>query len=132
MVLPEPIRLEMLDGNLTFTLEFGFEPGDERDLRQVVRTLLEPLLRRHRMTIIQAESGEVPWPPELISVGVSIGFNTRGGRYVSSTTYGQDAPTRSTAPCKVANNPPITAQAIHSTLAQEGGHSCGARRPLAT
>jgi hypothetical protein len=91
MVLPEPIRFEMLDGNLTFTLEFGFELGDERDLQQVVRTLLEPLLRRHRMTIIQAESGEVPWPPELISVGVSIGFNTRGRTLRELYDIGQDA-----------------------------------------
>jgi hypothetical protein len=90
-VLPEPIRFEMLDDNLTFSLAFGFDMGDERDLQQVVRTLLEPLLRRHRMSIVQSGSQEVSWPPELVSVDVLIGFSTRGRTLRELYDIGQDA-----------------------------------------
>jgi hypothetical protein len=54
ILVPEPTRLEMLNDALTFSLSFPFESTDERDLQQVVRTLIEPLLRRHHMTIVKS------------------------------------------------------------------------------
>lgn len=91
LVLAEPIRFDMLDDKLTLSLEFGFDEGDERDLQQLVRTLLGPLLRRHRMTIVKAESHEAPWPPEAMSVDVSIGFNTRERTLRELYDIGEDA-----------------------------------------
>jgi hypothetical protein len=89
LVVQEPTRFEMLNDDLTFSLEFGFEQGDEGDLQQVVRTLLEPLLQRHRMTIVKVGS---QWPlPELVSVEVSIGFNTRGRTLRELYDIGEDA-----------------------------------------
>jgi hypothetical protein len=52
ILVPEPIRFEMVNDALTFSLLFGFESTDERVPQQVVRTLVEPLLRRHRMSIL--------------------------------------------------------------------------------
>jgi hypothetical protein len=92
ILVPEPTRLEMLNDALTFSLSFPFESTDERDLQQVVRTLIEPLLRRHRMTIVKAELSELlPWPPYLIYVGISIGFNTRGRTLRELYDVAQDA-----------------------------------------
>jgi hypothetical protein len=92
ILLPEPIRFEMLDDALTFFLSFAFEATDKRDLHQVVEDLVEPLLRRHRMTIVKSESVDpLPWPPELIWVSIWIGFNTRGRTLRELYDVGQDA-----------------------------------------
>jgi hypothetical protein len=90
ILVPENIRFEMLDDALTLALSFGSATVDERTLQQVVQTLLEPLLRRHRMTIVQSVSQELPWPPKFV-LQVSIGFNTRERTLRELYDIGQDA-----------------------------------------
>ena len=77
MVMPEPIRFEMLDDHLTFTLVLGLNPGDERDPQPLVRSVLDPLLRRYRMSIVHFQLQEALSPPEAFVLHTSIGFNTR-------------------------------------------------------
>jgi hypothetical protein len=55
------------------------------------------------VTIVKAELSELlPWPPELIFVGISIGFNTRGQTLRELYDIGQDAYAPS-AQCMGAN-----------------------------
>jgi hypothetical protein len=63
------VSFGLQDGALVMTVSFGFGPREERDLSEIVRTTLEPLLRRHRMTIVETDD---------VVDDVTIGFNTRG------------------------------------------------------
>jgi hypothetical protein len=90
ILVPDDTCFEMLNDALTLSLSFGSDTVDERTLQQVVQTLLEPLLRRHRMTIVQSVSEELPWPPRFV-LQVSIGFNTRERTLRELYDIGQDA-----------------------------------------
>jgi hypothetical protein len=90
ILVPDDTCFEMLNDALTLSLSFGSDTVDERTLQQVVQTLLEPLLWRHRMTIVQSVSQELPWPPRFV-LQVSIGFNTRERTLRELYDIGQDA-----------------------------------------
>jgi hypothetical protein len=91
-ILPtEDIRFELIDNLLTFSIVLGFDPGDdERDSQPLVRSVLDPLLRRHRMTIVRFESQEA-FPPGSFVLHTSIGFNTRERTLQQLYDVGQDA-----------------------------------------
>jgi hypothetical protein len=93
---PELTSFELLDdGALTLSLVFGFDVEDleaaDRDPPQVIRSVLESLLRRHRMTIVKHESGKAYPPETFISVEVWIGFNPRGRTLRELYDIGEDA-----------------------------------------
>jgi hypothetical protein len=91
LATPEPIHFKMLDEDLTFSVSFGLDPRDVRDPPQLVGTVLQPLLQRQGMTIVDSGSHE-GYPPEtLIFVDVSIAFNTRGRTLRELYDLGNDA-----------------------------------------
>ena len=91
-ILPtEDLRFELLDNHLTFSIVLGFDPGDdERDSQPLVRSVLDPLLRRHRMTIVRFESQEA-FPYGSFVLHTTIGFNTRERTLRELYDIGQDA-----------------------------------------
>jgi hypothetical protein len=78
------VSFRLHNGALAMTVSFGFDPRDDRDLGEVVRSTLEPILRRHHMTIVESKDyGDV--------VFVSVGFNTRGRTLRELYDLGEDA-----------------------------------------
>jgi hypothetical protein len=71
-------------GVIAMTVSFAFDPRDERNLCEVVCTTLEPLLRRHRMTIVKCKDFRDV-------VYVTIGFNTRSRTLRQLYDFGEDA-----------------------------------------
>jgi hypothetical protein len=80
----------MHNGALTIYVSPGFDAGDDRHLPRVANSTLEPLLRRHRRTIISSETYDQPWPSMTV-VRVWIGFNTRGRTLRELYDVGEDA-----------------------------------------
>ena len=77
ILLSGSIRFELLADHLTFSLALGFYTGDKRELQPLIRSVLDPLLRRHRMTIVQFDLQEALTPPGSFVLHTSIGLNTR-------------------------------------------------------
>jgi hypothetical protein len=85
----EPISFKLHNDASTISLLSAFSPEDDRNLPQVVRSTLEPLLRRHRMAIIDCELPESI--PQLQFVDTLVGFSTRGRTLHELYNIGNDA-----------------------------------------
>jgi hypothetical protein len=73
----ESVSFHLHDGALAVVVELQFDADEDRDVQQLVNSALQPLLRRHRMTIVQFEAEEYT-QYSVLRVRVWLGFNTRG------------------------------------------------------
>jgi hypothetical protein len=87
----ELISFKLHDNALTILLSFAFSDEDDRNLCQVVQSTLQPLLRRHRMAVIECGSGEWVAQPPVRFVDTLIGFKTRGRTLRELYDVGNDA-----------------------------------------
>jgi Schlafen, AlbA_2 len=52
----ENVSFHLDNGALAMTVEFYLSPGGGRDMQQAVRSALEPLMRRNRMSIVRSDT----------------------------------------------------------------------------
>jgi hypothetical protein len=52
----ENVSFHLANGALAMTVEFYLSPGGGRDMQQAVRSALEPLMRRNRMSIVRSDT----------------------------------------------------------------------------
>jgi hypothetical protein len=79
------------NGALTIPLSFTFWGEHHRDLSQIVRATLEPLLERHRLTIVECELRETFRRRPYRLVDTVISFNTRERTLRELFDFGRDA-----------------------------------------
>jgi len=87
----EAISFKLHNNALTILLSFVFSDEDDRNSCQVVRSTLQPLLRRHRMAILECRPGEWVTQAPVQFVDTLIGFSTRGRTLRELYDMGNDA-----------------------------------------